>query len=251
VLGEDRRRHWSLPQFVRSWYATLLRFQFLIRILSNLFSLQFAPDVTQFSHPLVFNGQTASTAAAFPRTIITRTCAWKVSKKTKIHDANSFSSHSGPGEPTLDLPPTKIQPIQSSCKYLFKSHLYVRLSRNNKCTPLCEADILFDANEKQIAWLWIGSWSIAALLISSIALLCLILSSDVSWDRSLLPLVCVHCLSSVSWGIRILAGRNNTSCGYDSQFPGISLLLNDGLSTSPCSSTFLLRYYFGMCAASW
>ncbi|KAG5675675.1 hypothetical protein PVAND_005561 [Polypedilum vanderplanki] len=157
----------------------------------------------------------------------------------------------GPGEPTLDLPPTNIKPSQSSCKYLFKSHLYVRLSRNNKCTPLCEADILFESNEKQIAWLFIGSWSFAALLISSIALLCLILS-DVSWDRSLLPLVCVHCLSSLSWGIRILAGRNNTSCGYDNQFPGISLLLNDGhIATSPCSSTFLLRYYFGMCAASW
>lgn len=50
---------------------------------------------------------------------------------------------------------------------------------------------------------------------------------------------------------RIIAGRNATACGYDPQFPGISLLLTDGLSTSPCSSIFLLRYYFGMSASVW
>lgn len=146
--------------------------------------------------------------------------------------------------------PNTIQPLQSTCKYLHKSHLYVRLNRSNRCTPLCEADILFDVHEKQLAWFWIGSWSIAALFIAIIALLCLILS-DTRWDKNLLPLVVSHCLVCVGWGIRILAGRNNTSCGYDMQYPGISLLLTDGLSTSPCSSTFLLRYYFGMSASVW
>lgn len=95
---------------------------------------------------------------------------------------------------------------------------------------------------------WMGAWSVAALFTAVIALLCLILTDA---NLELLPLVVCHCLISVGFGIRILAGRNSSSCGYDASFPGVSLLLTDGLSTSPCSSTFLLRYYFGMAASIW
>lgn len=162
----------------------------------------------------------------------------------------------GPGEPSsasgLPMPSNKIKSHQPSCQYLLKSHLYVRLNRSKRCSPLCEADIMFEAHEKQLAETWINSWSVAALFISIIATLCLILS-NARWDNSdmLMPLVICHCLVNVSWSIRIIAGRNATACGYDSQFPGISLLLADGLSTSPCSSIFLLRYYFGMSASVW
>lgn len=163
----------------------------------------------------------------------------------------------GPGESAgssglLQIPPNKIksQPSLQSCQYLLKAHLYVRLNKSNRCQPLCEADILFDASDKHLAETWIQSWSISALFLSILATLCLILS-NARWDKKLMPLVICHCLVNVSWAIRILAGRNATSCGFDSQFPGISLLLADGLSTSPCSSIFLLRYYFGMSASIW
>jgi frizzled protein 4 len=99
----------------------------------------------------------------------------------------------GPGETqSFSLIPSKIQPLQTSCKYLYKSHLYVRLNRSNRCTPLCEADILFEKNEKQFSWFFIASWSIAAGILSIVALLCLILS-DARWDKNLLPLVVCHC----------------------------------------------------------
>lgn len=148
------------------------------------------------------------------------------------------------------IPSNKIKSHQpSSCQYLLKSHLYVRLNRSNRCSPLCEADILFDTHEKHLAETWITSWSVAALFVAVIATLCLILSNR--RDKKLMPLVICHCLVNISWTIRIVAGRNATSCSYDQQYPGISLLLADGLSTSPCSSIFLLRYYFGMCAAVW
>lgn len=159
----------------------------------------------------------------------------------------------GPGETSgasgLPMPSIKNKSYQPSCQYLLKSHLYVRLNRSNRCTPLCEADIMFDAHEKTLAETWISTWSVAALFIAVMATLCLILSN--ARDKKLLPLVICHCIVGVSWAIRILAGRNATACGYDPQFPGISLLLADGLSTSPCSSIFLLRYYFGMCANVW
>lgn len=159
----------------------------------------------------------------------------------------------GPGETNgasgLPMPSIKNKSYQPSCQYLLKSHLYVRLNRSNRCTPLCEADIMFDAHEKTLAETWISSWSVAALFIAVMATLCLILSN--ARDKKLMPLVICHCIVGVSWAIRILAGRNATACGYDPQFPGISLLLADGLSTSPCSSIFLLRYYFGMCANVW
>lgn len=160
----------------------------------------------------------------------------------------------GPGERIEPrTTPIKLLPAQSrtsSCQYYIKSHLYVRLNRSNRCTPLCEADIMFDAHEKNMAEAWIQTWSIAAFFIGIMAALCLILSNT-RCDKKLMPLVICHCLVNVSWTIRIIAGRNATACGYDPQFPGISLLLSDGLSTSPCSSIFLLRYYFGMSAAVW
>jgi frizzled protein 4 len=161
----------------------------------------------------------------------------------------------GFGEPSgvgggLPMPSNKITSHQPSCQYLLKSHLYVRLNKSNRCTPLCEADILFDAQDKKMVETWITSLSIASLFIATVATLCLILSNT-RWDKKLMPLVICHCLVNVGWGIRVLAGRNATSCAYDSQFPGISLLIKDGLSTSPCSSTFLLRFYFGMAASVW
>lgn len=159
----------------------------------------------------------------------------------------------GPGEANSIPVPSKpyrsnLQP--SSCQYFIKSHLYVRLNRSDRCTPLCEADIMFDVHEKNLAETWINTWSIAAFFVGILAALCLILS-NARWDKKLMPLVICHCLVNISWGIRIIAGRNATACSYDPQFPGISLLLMDGLSTSPCSSIFLLRYYFGMSASVW
>lgn len=148
------------------------------------------------------------------------------------------------------MPQNKVKLSQPACQYLQKSNLYVRLNRSNRCVPLCEADIVFDASEKHMAEMWVFSWSMAALLLALLATLCLILSNS-RWDKKLMPLVICHFVSNMSWAIRILAGRNATSCSTDPQLPGISLLLSDGLSTSPCSGIFLLRYYFGMAAPIW
>lgn len=151
---------------------------------------------------------------------------------------------------TVPMPANKVKLSQPACQYLHKSNLYVRLNRSNRCVPLCEADIVFDSTEKHMTEMWVFSWSMAALFLALLATLCLILSNS-RWDKKLMPLVICHFMSNVSWAIRILAGRNATSCSYDPQLPGISLLLSDGLSTSPCSGIFLLRYYFGMAAPIW
>lgn len=157
----------------------------------------------------------------------------------------------GPGEPNSGiLQPTKVTSHQSSCQGLTKSHLYVRLNRSGKCAPLCEADIMFNQREKNIAEIWITAWSVAALAIAVLATLCLIVS-DTKWDKILMPLVTCHSLVAVGWAVRWLAGRNPTACGFDPQLPGVSLLLTDGLSNAPCAATFLLRYYFGMSAGVW
>lgn len=158
----------------------------------------------------------------------------------------------GPGEPggAGISPPTKVTSHQPSCQGLTKSHLYVRLNRSGRCAPLCEADILFDQHEKDLAEVWVTAWSVAALVTAILATLCLIVS-DTKWDKTLMPLVTCHSLVAVGWAVRWLAGRNPTACGFDPQMPGVSLLLTDGLSNAPCAATFLLRYYFGMAASVW
>jgi frizzled 4 len=92
----------------------------------------------------------------------------------------------GPGEPPSNIMPiVSNKPNQpSSCQHFSKSHLYVKLN-TNKCMPLCEADIIFDAQEKHLAETWINSWSIAALFLAILATLCLILS-NARWDKKLM-----------------------------------------------------------------
>lgn len=162
----------------------------------------------------------------------------------------------GPDEPTggtlsTDYLPTKTtSPLQPSCQNLAKSHLYVRLNRSGKCAPLCEAEIMFSVQDKNIAELWVSVWSFATLVIAVAAILSFIIS-DTKWDKILMPLVTCNSLVAVGWVVRILAGRNSSSCGIDPQLPGTYILLTDGLSNAPCATTFLLRYYFGMSASVW
>lgn len=165
----------------------------------------------------------------------------------------------GPGEPNgnepnypnFPTPTTRITSLLSpNCYGLVKSHLYIRLNRSGKCAPLCDADILYDQNQKHIAELWVTAWSYAVLGIAVISTLCLILN-DAKWDKVFTPLVTCHSLVAIGWTVRFVSGRSATSCGYDPQLPNVSLLLLDGLSNASCAATFLLRYYFGMSAAVW
>ena len=123
----------------------------------------------------------------------------------------------GPGEPDgggasgPPIPSNKITSYTSTCQSLQKSHLYVRLNKSSRCTPLCEGDIMFEISEKHLAEIWILTWSVAALCTAIIAILCLILSKT-RWDKVLMPLVICHCLVTVGWAIRWLAGRNATAC---------------------------------------
>ena len=138
------------------------------------------------------------------------------------------------------------------CEGFYKSHLYVKLNRSGGCVPICEADILFDAQEKNMAEIWLISWSISALFLAIIATLCLILT-NVKCDKILMPLVISHCFITIGWLIRWLAGRNSTACGYEHNIPGTSLLLTHdvAVSTTICIVCFTLRYYFGMASAIW
>lgn len=138
-----------------------------------------------------------------------------------------------------------------TCHGLAKAHLYVRLNRSaTRCAALCEANILFDQREKAAAEAWVTVWSVAALVTVITATLCLIVS-DTKWDHILVPLVTCGSLVTVGWTVRWLAGRSRTACGIDAQYPGVSLLLINGMGNAPCAVTFLLRYYFGMAANVW
>ncbi|XP_073835643.1 frizzled 4 isoform X1 [Musca autumnalis] len=176
----------------------------------------------------------------------------------------------GPGESseTLhigdSLTPVKTPPLQTMVTAIptlecpGHSKLYVKLPRSWRCAPLCEASILFSANDKHVAEIWASTWTYVALGLGLITVLCVLVSdsettktNEAKNTRVLSPLMWCQIMVVIGWTVRFVAGRNATSCGYDPQLPNVSLLLVDGLSNGPCAATFLLRYYFGMAAASW
>ncbi|XP_075155586.1 frizzled 4 [Haematobia irritans] len=177
----------------------------------------------------------------------------------------------GPGETTESqqfgdtysvLSPIKVTPHQTMVTVVptlecpGNSKLFVKLHRSWRCAPLCHASILFGPNEKHKAEIWANTWTYTALGLGLIAVACLLLSetntsnSDAQ-TRVLSPLMWSHLMVAIGWTVRFAAGRTAASCGYDPQLPNVSLLLIDGLSNGTCATTFLLRYYFGMAAASW
>ncbi|XP_061389974.1 frizzled-4 [Musca vetustissima] len=175
----------------------------------------------------------------------------------------------GPGESSETLPigdsltPVKSPPHQTMTAAIptlecpGHSKQYVKLPRSWRCAPLCEASILFSANDKHIAEVWTSTWTYVALSLGLLTVLCVLVCdsetkiNEAKNTRVLSPLMWCHIMVVIGWTVRFVAGRNATACGYDPQLPNVSLLLVDGLSNGPCAATFLLRYYFGMAATAW
>lgn len=162
----------------------------------------------------------------------------------------------GPSDLTSGLPinvhftPTGPSP----CQKLTKSTQYFYLNRSGRCVPFCNADILYDNADKNLAEVWLSIWSALCFISTIFVVLTFAVDSSNRGrypEKPLVFLALCYTLVSVGWGVRIAAGRNPVSCRTEDTIPGRYLLTEDGFGNANCAVVFLLLYYFGMAACVW
>lgn len=141
------------------------------------------------------------------------------------------------------------------CSRYSKSNLYVYVNRSGRCAPLCDKDILFSANDKKLAEVWLSVSAALCFLSSLLAVFTFLVDSGGGRfrypERPLVFLALCYNLASVGWGVRAAAGRNAVACHPDPNYTSQLLLSQDGLGNPNCAVVFLLLYYFGNAAAVW
>lgn len=163
----------------------------------------------------------------------------------------------GPSEMTNGIPlSVHFNPSHgtSPCSKLTKSSQYYYVNRSGRCVPNCNADILFDSADKNLAEVWLSIW--AALCFVSTLLVVLTFAVDSSNrgrypEKPLVFLALCYVLVSVGWGVRSVVGRSAVACRQEDNIPGKFLLTEDGFGNPNCAVVFLLLYYFGMAASVW
>lgn len=142
----------------------------------------------------------------------------------------------------------------TSCSRLARPNQYIYLNRSGRCVPLCNADILFDIADKNLAEVWLSIWAALCFVSTVVTLLSFAVDSTQRGrypEKPLVFLALCYALVSVGWGVRSAAGRSAVSCKSDVTVPGRLLLTEDGFGNANCSVVFLLLYYFGMAASVW
>ena len=66
----------------------------------------------------------------------------------------------------------------------------------------------------------------------------------------LIELIDLLVLFSVSYIVRLIAGRGDVACHREAQH-GVRILIQQGLDQTNCAVVFLLLYFFGMAASIW
>lgn len=162
----------------------------------------------------------------------------------------------------LPVPTIPINP-NSACQKYSKATSYIYLNRSGRCAQYCDAEILYDASDKNLAEVWLCIWAALCFLSTIAALLTFLVGDSGSGAgssgnrtfrypaRPLVFMVICHTLTAVGWGVRGIAGHSAVACSYDGQTPTRTILSQDGLANPNCAVVFLLLYYFGMAASVW
>lgn len=122
---------------------------------------------------------------------------------------------------------------------------------NDSCAPRCLADVMFKADDKQFAEVWMIIWSIFCFVSTSLTFLTFLMdNSRFKYPERPIIFLSACCLVySSAYILRILFGAESVSC--DQLRPGVSYLIQDGLENIVCIVVFLLLYFFGMASCIW
>lgn len=134
----------------------------------------------------------------------------------------------------------------------FKNNInYYYVKSTASCAVLCNQEGIFKTSDKETVDRWMTVWSVVCF-ISTFAVLCTFLVDTIRFkypERSIIWLALCYNLYSISFIIRLAAGREAISC--DQEYNGPKFLIQDGLRNTGCAIVFLIQYFFIMAATVW
>eukprot|EP00088_Acartia_fossae_P068565 TRINITY_DN8725_c0_g2_i4.p1 TRINITY_DN8725_c0_g2~~TRINITY_DN8725_c0_g2_i4.p1 ORF type:complete len:618 (+),score=97.25 TRINITY_DN8725_c0_g2_i4:72-1925(+) len=139
-----------------------------------------------------------------------------------------------------------------TCSDLKYSVNYHYVNRTDECVPKCGVDIIFDAEDKKFAEVWVSVWSILCFITSLFTLITYILDTS----RFKYPERCIifvnlsYHILSIGYILRLIFGSELTACTHTQGEP--SLLVRQGLTPTPyCTVVYLIIYFSSLAGSVW
>jgi len=139
-----------------------------------------------------------------------------------------------------------------TCSDMKYSMNYHYLNRTDQCIPKCGTDIIFDAEDKSFAEVWLSVWSILCFVTSLFTLITYILDTSRFQypERCIIFLNICYNILSVGYIIRLILGSEHISCTHTQGEP--SLLVRQGLTPTPaCTVVFIFLYFSSLAGCVW
>ncbi|XP_068755257.1 frizzled-4-like [Montipora capricornis] len=137
------------------------------------------------------------------------------------------------------------------CRKFKNSVNYYYVGSTESCAVLCNEEGIFKTSDKNAVDTWMTLWSTLCFLCTS-AVLCTFFVDTKRFkypERSIIWLALCCNLHSISFIVRLAAGREYISCDQESNGP--KFLIQDGLRNTGCAIVFLVQYFFSMAATVW
>lgn len=137
------------------------------------------------------------------------------------------------------------------CRKFKNSVNYYYVESTRSCAVFCNQEGVFKTSDKEKMDKWMAVWSILCL-VSTLSVLCTFFVDTVRFkypERSIIWLALCYLLYSISFIVRLAAGREAISCDREYNTP--KFLIQDGRRNTGCAVVFLVQYFFSMAATIW
>lgn len=141
---------------------------------------------------------------------------------------------------------------RDECSTIRNPSYYTYINRTKRCALLCGKHDLFNAQDKYVVEVWMGVLSGLCFISTLVTVLTFLIDSQRFKypERPIVFLAVCYNLYSISYFVRLIAGRRAISCTKDSG-SGLDILIQEGLDNTDCAISFLLQYFFGTASAVW
>ena len=128
---------------------------------------------------------------------------------------------------------------------------YYYVKSTDSCTPYCNREGIFKKSDWGTMELWMAVWSGLCFFCTFVTLSTFLIdTSRFKYpERAIIWLALCYNLYSLSYIVRLAAGREAISCDTDSN--NVQFLIQDGLRNTGCAIVFLIQYFFSMAATVW